>query len=86
MRSRFLAWPVAVIAIAAFSQNSLGQEKGSATPGRAVAYVPFDGEKTTWHDGFDRYDFVMDEESLAIKPFKQWFPQKTALHPAPRIA
>ena len=71
MRSRFLAWPVAVIAIAAFSQNSLGQEKGSATPGRAVAYVPFDGEKTTWHDGFDRYDFVMDEESLAIKPFKR---------------
>jgi len=46
MRSRFLAWPVAVIAIAAFSQNSLGQEEGSATPGRAVAYVPFDGEKT----------------------------------------
>ena len=30
-------------------------------PGRVVAYVPFDGEKTTWHDGFDRYDFVMDE-------------------------
>src|SRR6267154_5436695 len=71
MRSRFLASPAAVIAIAAFSQNSLGQEKGSATPGRAVAYVPFDGEKTTWHDGFDRYDFVMDEESLAIKPFKR---------------
>src|ERR1700722_11027667 len=34
-------------------------------------YTPFDGEKTTWHDGFDRYDFVMDEESLAIKPFKR---------------
>src|SRR5882724_11077625 len=38
---------------------------------RAVdAYVPFDGEKSVWHDGFDRYDFVMDEGTLAIKPFK----------------
>src|SRR5271155_1153226 len=71
MRSRFLVWPFGVIAIAAFSQNSPGQEKASATPGRAVAYVPFDGEKTAWHDGFDRYDFVLDEESLAIKPFKR---------------
>ena len=20
-------------------------------------YVPFDGEKSTWHEGFERYDF-----------------------------
>ncbi len=24
----------------------------------AEAYVPFEGEKTTWHEGFDRYDFM----------------------------
>jgi pimeloyl-ACP methyl ester carboxylesterase len=30
----------------------------------------FEGEKTTWHEGFDRYDFIMDEETLAITPFK----------------
>jgi hypothetical protein len=36
----------------------------------AVDYLPFEGEKTTWHDGFDRYDFVMDDATLAIKPFK----------------
>jgi hypothetical protein len=36
----------------------------------AGTYVPFAGEKTAWHDGFERYDFVMDEASLAIKPFK----------------
>ncbi|HET6250865.1 MAG TPA: hypothetical protein VFE47_24455 [Tepidisphaeraceae bacterium] len=36
----------------------------------ADAYTPFNGEKTTWHDGFDRYDFVMDEQTLAITPFK----------------
>ena len=35
----------------------------------AEAYVPFEGEKSAWHDGFDRYDYVMDEATLAIKPF-----------------
>jgi hypothetical protein len=36
----------------------------------AETYIPFQGEKTAWHDGFDRYDFVMDDATLAIKPFK----------------
>jgi len=31
---------------------------------------PSDAKKTAWHDGFDRYDFVMDEATLAITPFK----------------
>lgn len=29
----------------------------------------FEGEKTDWH-GFDRYDFIMDAETLAVTPFK----------------
>jgi pimeloyl-ACP methyl ester carboxylesterase len=29
----------------------------------------FDGGKSTWHDGFVRYDFIMDDETLAITPF-----------------
>jgi len=29
----------------------------------------FSGEKTAWH-GFDRYDFLMDEATLALKPIK----------------
>jgi len=34
----------------------------------ATAAPPqFGGEKTTWH-GFDRYDFLMDETDLSIKP------------------
>jgi pimeloyl-ACP methyl ester carboxylesterase len=33
----------------------------------AGAPTGFTGEKTEWH-GFDRYDFLMDEESLAIEP------------------
>jgi pimeloyl-ACP methyl ester carboxylesterase len=32
-------------------------------------YEAFTGDKTTWH-GFDRYDFVMDEKTLTITPFK----------------
>src|ERR1700738_2647254 len=34
----------------------------------ADVYVPFDGEKTTWHEGFDRYDFIMDDATGAITP------------------
>src|SRR5258708_20858079 len=29
----------------------------------------FDGGKSTWHDGFVRYDFTMDDETLTITPF-----------------
>ncbi len=34
----------------------------------ADRYVPFAGEKTTWHEGFDRYDFIMDDATGAITP------------------
>src|SRR2546425_4940157 len=37
----------------------------------ADTHVLFEGESTTWHEGFDRYDYVMDEASLAITPFKR---------------
>ena len=32
------------------------------------AYIPFDGPKTRWHGGFDRYDFTMDDATGAITP------------------
>src|SRR5580704_8358923 len=41
------------------------------TSGNAMAadvYVPFGGEKTTWHEGFERYDFIMDDATGAITP------------------
>jgi pimeloyl-ACP methyl ester carboxylesterase len=41
-----------------------------STAQSAETYVAFEGEKSAWHDGFDRYDFVMDESTLAIKSFK----------------
>src|ERR1700738_1602076 len=34
-----------------------------------AAEPAFDGGKSTWHDGFVRYDFVMDDQTLAITPF-----------------
>ena len=38
--------------------------------GNILAAEPaFDGGKSTWHDGFVRYDFTMDDETLAITPF-----------------
>src|SRR5262245_57156125 len=40
---------------------------GSGDARAAGAPTGFTGEKTEWH-GFDRYDFLMDEESLAIEP------------------
>jgi hypothetical protein len=38
----------------------------------------FEGEKTTWH-GFDRYDFLMDETDLTIKPHKAGADEGNAL-------
>jgi pimeloyl-ACP methyl ester carboxylesterase len=35
----------------------------------ASAYVPFEGEATQWHAGFARYDYIMDDRTLAIRPF-----------------
>ncbi len=48
----------AALALVASSWTARGEEAS-----------PLPREKTTWH-GFDRYDFVMDEETLAITPFK----------------
>jgi alpha-L-fucosidase 2 len=31
---------------------------------------PFTGEKTSWHEGFDRYDFLMDAQSMEITSIK----------------
>ena len=42
------------------------------------APAPFDGEKTSWH-GFDRYDFLMNEKDLSIKPHKAGANEKNAV-------
>src|SRR2546423_14661909 len=50
----------------------------------ADSYTPFDGQKTAWHDGFDRHDFVMDEATLAITPFKAPEGEKFGVRDPPR--
>ena len=37
----------------------------------ADAYISFDGHKSTWHEGCDRYDYLIDETSLEIQPFER---------------
>ena len=46
-------------------------------------YVPFDGEKTAWHEDFDRYDYLMDETSFALTPFKRPDSEKFAVGSPP---
>jgi hypothetical protein len=37
----------------------------------AGADANFEGEKSTWHDGFARFDYLMDDETLDVQPFKR---------------
>jgi hypothetical protein len=43
---------------------------GGAASLAAAGYTPFEGEKTTWREGFDRYDFLMNDATGAIAPFR----------------
>ena len=55
---------VVIAATAYFTTN-----KSEAADG----YAPFSGVKTAWYEGFDRYDFVMDdEEQAAARTFPQY--------------
>ncbi|HVU56619.1 MAG TPA: alpha/beta hydrolase, partial [Puia sp.] len=41
-----------------------------SSPSEEGSNTPFEGEKTSWRDGFDRYDYLMDEQTNAITPIK----------------
>ena len=47
-------------------------------------YKPFEGAKSTWHDGFDRYDYMMDAETLEIQPFERPADEKFGIKDPPR--
>jgi hypothetical protein len=53
----------------------------SSTPRAADDATTFAGEKTTWHEGFDRYDFVMDDQDLSIRPFKRQDDERFGVKP-----
>ena len=60
-----------ITAIARFAVTGLATIFWHSAELRAAeVYVPFAGEKSAWRDGFDRFDFAMDEETLAITPWK----------------
>src|ERR1700682_1968943 len=53
---------LAAMAVAAVLWNSTDTIAADPSPA-------FAGAKTAWH-GFDRYDFLMDQENLTLKPIK----------------
>jgi hypothetical protein len=58
--SRHACLGLAAVLVAALVWNS--RDAMASEP-----LTPFTGEKTAWH-GFDRYDFLMDQENLTLKP------------------
>jgi hypothetical protein len=65
------AVPVTFIAIASLAIGIFGIIGTSrcAEPTTPTPFLRFEGEKVDWH-GFDRYDFLMDEQSLTFTQFK----------------
>src|ERR1700722_4521217 len=61
--SNFITLAAIAISMCGWPGTIHGEE-----PSAPMAAAPFEGEKTAWH-GFDRYDFVMDDQTLAIMPF-----------------
>jgi pimeloyl-ACP methyl ester carboxylesterase len=69
------------------AQLLVGAE-ASPAPSPAPLPASFNGAKTEWH-GFDRYDFLMDEETLTVKPAVatgEVEGQRRCLLVAPRVA
>lgn len=64
-RARFFAVAIVAMSACGFAVGLCGAQETPTT-----ATQMFVGEKTDWH-GFDRYDFFLDEETLAIKPADQ---------------
>jgi hypothetical protein len=63
-------WPTGQFAHFIFATILVAVMPWRPTVAMAAETLPaFTGEKTTWH-GFDRYDFVMDEATLSVTPFK----------------
>jgi pimeloyl-ACP methyl ester carboxylesterase len=63
---------LSVIAVSGTDLTSEPSAKAQEQKGAQTSEAPaaFEGEKSVWRDGFTRFDFVMDEETLAITPFE----------------
>jgi pimeloyl-ACP methyl ester carboxylesterase len=71
MRSVLLICLLLCFFPAAVSQNAFGQRSNQALSGSGQADTApdFSGEPAQWH-GFDRFDFLMDESTLKVTPFR----------------
>lgn len=68
------------VAVALFSLACSAIPTGAQA---AEGYVPFEGEKSAWRDDFERFDFVMDEATLEIAPFRAPEGEQFAVRPSP---
>ena len=66
MKSVFAVYLLALAAIVVLGQTARGQDR-PATAAATQADTAFTGDHSDWH-GFDRYDFMLDENNLAIVP------------------
>lgn len=77
--------PLAAIALFLCLFGSMGETRAAEQPLPTERPLSaFEGEKTAWHDGFARYDFVMDEQTLAITPFQAPAGEHFGIDPAPK--
>jgi len=71
----------ALLSLILFLAASFSNLKSAAA---ADAPMPFEGEKSSWHDGFDRYDYLMDETTFEIQPFKRGENEKFGIQDPPQ--
>jgi hypothetical protein len=55
-----------------------------AKPAFADDCRPFQGTKSTWHDGFARYGYILDEETLDIQPLPHGADERFGIGEPPR--
>ena len=75
----FQATQMALAAMVCWSIGALAQ-------GADEKELAFEGAKSVWHDGFARYDYVMDGETLAITPFERPADEKFNIGAPPKGA
>jgi pimeloyl-ACP methyl ester carboxylesterase len=68
-----------VFVVCGAASTVLAHQEKKDTPGeKSTEPKAFSGEKTSWH-GFDRYDFLLDDEKLTIEPFKAAADEKAGI-------
>src|SRR5512136_3114644 len=61
-------WLIAVASVACLPGGTSTIARGAEGAVQTLSpLLPFEGEKSDWH-GYDRYDFFLDEQTLAIQP------------------